>query len=82
MQRSIADFSGLASATGGEGFLGTSGESVLPAILKQMAKHLQYDYVAGFYPASSGGQRRHRVEAVLRAKERGQIVGGTRMLVY
>jgi hypothetical protein len=55
---------------------------VLPTILKSLAEHVRYDYVAGFYPSSSGGGKRHRVEVVLRSKNRGEMVGGSRALVH
>lgn len=79
---SINKFEQLAAATGGMKFEAISNADVLPAILKKMARHIQYDYVAGFYPPSSGGTARHKVEVVLRAKDRGRILGGTRTVVH
>jgi VWFA-related protein len=72
----------LAAATGGQKFEAIATRDVLPAILKAIAAEVRYDYVAGFYPASSGAAKRHKIEVVLRSRERGQLVGGTRNLVH
>jgi Ca-activated chloride channel family protein len=80
--QSIGSFMNLASATGGQAFDAVETKDVLPTILKSLASHVRYDYVAGFYPSSSGGRKRHKVEVVLRSKSRGEIVGGFRALVH
>jgi len=80
--QSIGSFMTLASATGGEAFDAVGTKDVLPAILKSLAEHVRYDYVAGFYTSSSGGRKRHKVEVILRSKNRGEIVGGFRALVH
>jgi hypothetical protein len=80
--QSIGSFMTLASATGGEAFDAVGTKDVLPTILKSVANHVRYDYVAGFYPASSGGRKRHKIEVILRSKNRGEIVGGSRALVH
>jgi hypothetical protein len=80
--QSIGSFMKLASATGGEAFDATGTRDVLPTILKSLANHVRYDYVAGFYPASSGGGKRHKIEVVLRSGDRGEMVGGVRTLVH
>lgn len=72
----------LASATGGQAFDTVSTRDVLPAILKSLAEHVRYDYVAGFYPSSSGVRKKHKIEVVLRSRSRGEIVGGFRALVH
>jgi len=59
--QSIGSFMTLASATGKEAFDAVGNQDVLPAILKSLANHVRYDYVAGFYPASTGGRKRHKV---------------------
>jgi VWFA-related protein len=80
--QSIGSFMKLASATGGQAFDAVSTKDVLPTILKSLANHVRYDYVVGFYPASSGGRKRHKIEVILRSKNRGEIVGGFRTLVH
>ena len=55
--------------------------SVLPSILKSIAQHIQYDYVAGYYPAASPGKKSRRVEVVLRNPARGEILGGKRIVI-
>jgi hypothetical protein len=79
--QSIGSFMKLASDTGGQAFNAVSTKDVLPTILKSLANHVRYDYVAGFYPSSSGGGKRHKIEVVLRSKNRGEMVGGVRTLV-
>lgn len=80
--QSIGRFMNLARATGGQGFNAISTTDVLPSILKSLAQHVRYDYVVGFYPSSSGGRKKHKVEVVWRSKSRGDIVGGSRILVH
>jgi len=80
--QSIGSFMKLASDTGGQAFNAVSTKDVLPTILKSLANHVRYDYVAGFYPSSSGGRKKHKVEVVLRSKSRGEMVGGFRALVH
>jgi VWFA-related protein len=80
--QSIGSFMSLASATGGQSFDAVGNKDVLPTILKSLANHVRYDYVAGFYPSSSGGRKRHKIEVVLRSKNHGEIVGGFRALVH
>jgi VWFA-related protein len=80
--QSIGSFMSLARATGGQAFDSVATRDVLPTILKSLAQRVRYDYVAGFYPSSSGVRKRHKIEVVLRSKSRGEIVGGNRALVH
>ena len=74
-------FLGMAAATGGKIFAGSSGASIVPQLLKQIAGQLQDEYVAGFYTtATSRQKRRHNIRVLLRSN--GSIEGGTRVLVY
>jgi VWFA-related protein len=82
MLRSVGDFNNLGSATGGESFEALSNTNFLPEILKSISKAIQDDYVAGFNPFSTGGTKRHKVEVVLRDKNRGRIVGGSINVVH
>ncbi len=79
---SVNKFQLLAAATGGLKFDMVSNADAVSSILKKMASQIQYDYVAGFYPSSSGWTKRRNVEVVLRDKDRGRIVGGTRSVVH
>jgi VWFA-related protein len=79
---SVEDFSRLAKETGGEGFVTPARNDVVGDILKSLSRHVQFDYVAGYYPASSGAKKRHDVEVVLKTKERGTILGGKRIVVH
>jgi VWFA-related protein len=79
---SINEFMNLAQATGGKGFQGFMGTDVLPATLKALAGEMRSDYMAGFYVRVSEEQKRHRIEVVLRSKDRGRLYGGSRVLVH
>ena len=73
----------MATATGGKRFDLNSRENVLPEVLKQMAAHLQHEYVVGFYPtAANTEKRRHSIKVLLRSKELGSVEGGARVIVY
>jgi VWFA-related protein len=79
---SIHDFMNLASSTGGREFQGLMGADVLPSILKALAGEIRSGYVAGFYVPVSGGQKRHKIEVVLRSKDQGRLYGGSRILMH
>jgi hypothetical protein len=79
---SVHDFLGLAPATGGREFKAFMGIDVLPSILKAVAGEVRSGYIAGFYVPASGGKKRHQIEVVLRAKDRGRLYGGSRTIVY
>jgi VWFA-related protein len=72
----------MATATGGKKFDRNSRENVLPELLKQIAAHLQHEYVAGFYTTATGSQKRHNVKVVLRSKDLGSIEGGARVVLH
>ena len=80
--RTLGDFKDLGKATGGEHFEPLGGSNPLPALLKSIAKLIQDEYVVGFTPASAGEAKRHKVEIVVRDKNLGKPVKGTRTLVY
>jgi VWFA-related protein len=83
LQTSIASYMGMARLTGGREFFQTEEEKeVLPRILRSLAQQIRYNYVAGYYPSNTGGKKQHKVEVVLKTKARGQIVGGSRTVVY
>ena len=79
---SIHDFMSLASETGGKQFQGFMGTDVLPTVLKAVAREIRYDYVGGFYLAASGKPKSHKIEVVLRSKDRGQLYGGSRTIMH
>jgi hypothetical protein len=78
----VNDFMRLADATGGKGFQHIMGSDVLPSILKGLADEIRYDYVGGFYLPPSTEKKKHKVEVVLRSKDRGELFGGSRMIEY
>lgn len=80
--RSIGDFTNLGSATGGENFEALSGTNFMPGLIKSIAKLSQDDYIVGFNLSSSGAAKRHKIEVVMRDKNRGKVAGGTRILVH
>jgi VWFA-related protein len=80
--RSMGDFTNLGSPTGGETFDALSSTDFLPGVLKSISKAIQNDYVTGFNPTSAGAAKRHKVEVVLRDKNRGKLVGGSLNVVH
>jgi hypothetical protein len=48
-----------------------------------MAERMRFDYVVGYYPSSTDhAAAPHTVQVVLRTKERGTVLGGTRIVVH
>jgi VWFA-related protein len=78
---SVRKFSDLARATGGEVSAVLTAENLLPQILRAMAKRLQFDYVAGYYPADSDGKA-HDVQIAWSGRSRGSITGGIRTVTH
>jgi VWFA-related protein len=74
------EFLGTAAQTGGRAFEfgGTSADDLMEQILKGIATEIRTEYVAGYYPASTGTPRVHKVQVVLKDATRGRIVGGAR----
>ncbi|MGD1094379.1 MAG: VWA domain-containing protein [Bryobacteraceae bacterium] len=82
---SISDFLKLAPSTGGKilaGFTEGGGGPSLPFVLKSLANEIRSDYVAGFYLPRSGEQKPHKIEVVLRSKDRGRLDGANRIIVH
>ena len=76
-------FAELGPMTGGRDFLTPAADSVLPYLLKFLAKDvLQYTYVAGYYPDSSDKGTRHEAEVVLLKANEGRLNGGKRIVVH
>jgi VWFA-related protein len=80
--RSVGDFNNLGSATGGHSSEALSNTNFLPGVLQWISKVIEDDYVAGFNPTSSGGGKRHKVQVVLRNKNRGKLIGGSINVVH
>ncbi len=80
--RSVGDFKNLGSATGGRSSEALSNTNFLPEVLKSISKRIEDDYVVGFNPTSTGGGKRHKVQVVLRNKNRGKIIGGSINVVH
>jgi VWFA-related protein len=80
---SRARFAGLGKSTGGQGFEAAISTEVLPEILRSIGRQIRFEYVAGYYhPAGSGSGKRRRVTVTWSGKGRGEILGGTRVVVY
>jgi VWFA-related protein len=76
-------FAGLGRLTGGQAFASAPSTEVLPNILRSLGREIRYEYVVGYYyPAGSGSGKRRRVTVSWSGKGRGEIMGGTRMIVY
>ena len=66
----------LASETGGEEFRGQpTGAGFLSQTIPMILKQLDHEYVAGFV-AAPAGNKEHKVQVVLRTKNRGEVQGG------
>ena len=79
----IGAFQALGPATGGKSFISTATDSVLPNILKSLAREvLPYTYAAGYYPAASDKGKRHEAQVVLLNKNKGELTGGNRTVVH
>jgi VWFA-related protein len=80
---SRARFAGLGKSTGGQGFEAAVSTEVLPEILRSIGHQIRFEYVVGYYyPAGSGSGKRRRVTVTWSGKGRGEIMGGTRVVVY
>jgi VWFA-related protein len=79
---SVQKFLDLAKTTGGEGTITLDSDEVLPRVLRSVAARVKFEYVAGYHPAPGTMRRQHEVQVVWRAKPRGEIIGGTRVLVH
>jgi hypothetical protein len=80
---SIGYFQALGQDTGGKSYVHPATDSVVPEVLKSIAKQvLPYTYVAGYYPTSTGQNKRHEVQVVLRDKNKGELSGGNRIVVH
>jgi len=85
MQRqivSVQKFMDLAKATSGEATVTLTSEEVLPRVLRSVASRVQFDYVAGYYPPAGVMRKQHEVQVVWKARARGEIVGGTKVVVH
>jgi hypothetical protein len=79
---SMGAFEQLGPATGGRAFIHTASASVVPNILRSLAKEvLPFLYVAGYYPDSTGKNKRREAKVLLRNPDRGTISGGARIVV-
>jgi hypothetical protein len=55
---------------------------MLPRVLRSVAARVKFEYVAGYYPPVGVMRRQHEVQVVWRAKSRGEILGGSRVVVH
>jgi len=76
-------FAELGKLTGGQAFDDTASAEVLPRILRALGQQIRFEYVVGYYhPAGSGSGKRHQAEVTWGPAARGEILGGTRTVVY
>ncbi len=80
----MARFAAIGDATGGRSFDPiTVNNMMIRKILRAIVKQVQDQYVAGYYPASSGAEKRpHPVKVILRNPNRGKIYGGERVVSH
>jgi len=79
---SVQKFMDLAKATSGEATVTLTSDEVLPRVLRSVASRVQFEYVAGYYPPAGVMRKQHEVQVVWKARARGEIVGGTKVVVH
>ena len=80
---SLRSFAGLGAATAGRAFLHIGPATAVQQVLTLMAEDvLPNTYVTGYYPASPGEDKPHEVQVVLRDKSKGELTGGSRIVVH
>ena len=80
---SLRSFAGLGAATAGRAFLHIKPATALHEVLKFLSDDvLPNTYVAGYYPASPGQDKPHEVQVVLRDRSKGELTGGSRIVVH
>ncbi len=83
VEPSIQHYVALAEKTGGRSFLRNQTDSVIPTILKTLAKEvLANTYVAGYYTKTSEKPKEHEAKVLLRNQGIGQLTGGSRIVVH
>jgi VWFA-related protein len=82
MLRTAGNFANLGASTGGRKLEVLTAGNMLPTVLKQIADEIRSEYVAGFQVSPSGSPKPHKIEVVMRNKDRGRIATGALHLVY
>ena len=76
-------FAELGGLTGGQAFQDAASSEVLPSILRSLGRQIRMEYVVGYYyPPGSGSGKRRRITVTWSGPGRGDIAGGTRLIVY
>ena len=76
-------FEELGKLTGGQSFHEVVSTGVLPGILRSLGRQIRFEYVVGYYhPAGGGSSKRRNVTVNWSGRSRGEILGGTRTVVY
>jgi VWFA-related protein len=79
----MEEFASIGAATGGRSFDPQAiNTMVVKTILSAVVKAVRYEYVAGFYPASSGERKPHKLEVKLLDKSKGKLTGGVATVVH
>lgn len=79
----MLEFAELGELTGGRSYDPPVVNSIIVReIMRSVATHVQMQYVAGYYPASSGEKRTHKLEVKLLRKDAGKLRGGTRTVLH
>jgi len=82
-ERQQAEFAGVGEKTGGRSFdVKVVNNAMIRRMLESVVREAQAEYVAGYYPAPSGGTREaRRVRVLLKEKELGKLIGGSRVVL-
>ncbi len=80
--RALGNFSNLGAVTGGTKLEMPGGGNLLPTVVKWIADEIRNDYVAAFQVTTAAAKKRHKIEVIMRNKDRGKITTGALNLVY
>ncbi len=73
----------VAGKTGGRSlYLSVMSHNSYGQFIEWLRDQIRADYVVGFYPAASGGQKAHRVRVALKNPARGKIAGGEQTVTH
>lgn len=80
--RVAGNFANLGPTTGGKRIEILSAGNMLPTVLKALADEMRTEYVAGFEVSPSSQRKKHKIEVVIKNKDRGKVTTGGLNLVY
>lgn len=80
--RGLGNFGNLGPVTGGHKVELVASGNMLATLVKSIADQIRSEYVVGFQVSVSGTQKSHKIEVIMRNKDRGHITTGALRLAY